>query len=189
MKTILLIVDPQNDFISGALAVPCAEAKINNLIDTLKSVEKYDWIGITMDSHPENHCSFKEFGGIWPKHCVYNQWGWQLPNALQQLLLPTPNIEFFRKGTLPDKEEYSIFDNKADGVKLHKRIIELIKEENCTIELCGIAGDYCVLETLQGLRNFVPDTSICVRLGCTASIDGGEKLLNYLRENNINYID
>lgn len=59
----LLIVDVQNDFISGSLALKNCPAKqdgaevvpvINNLINTVP----FSTIAYTYDWHPEDHCSF-----------------------------------------------------------------------------------------------------------------------------------
>lgn len=179
MKKILIIVDPQNDFITGSLAVPGAEEKIDALADYLyENGRFFDSIYVTLDSHPENHCSFKENGGIWPKHCVTMTDGWEIPTYLMDVLNEL-NVEYYRKGTEVDKEEYSIFDNEDDGSNLK---IDLIEEVNDSTEiyLCGIAGDYCVLETLKGLTKFADD--IIVIEDFTASIDGGEKLKNYILE-------
>lgn len=56
----LVIVDPQNDFINGSLAVPGAEKAINNTIEFIKKhKEDLDYIAITADWHPYDHCSFK----------------------------------------------------------------------------------------------------------------------------------
>ena len=190
MKNILLIVDPQNDFITGTLAVEGAKEKIMKLAES--DLSKYDYICVTMDSHPENHMSFEENDGIWPKHCVIYTNGWDIPEYLdnsfrkfnKQTFKP---IHFYHKGTEAIKEEYSIFDNTEDGHTLATQIIELFKQDNIYIDVCGIAGDYCVLETLKGLRKIIGDNYIRVRTEFTASIDGSEKLLRYLNENNINY--
>ena len=190
MKNILLIVDPQNDFITGTLAVEGAKEKIMKLAES--DLSKYDYICVTLDSHPENHMSFKENDGIWPKHCVIYTNGWDIPEYLdnsfrkfnKQTFKP---IHFYHKGTEAIKEEYSIFDNAEDGHTLATQIIELFKQDNIYIDICGIAGDYCVLETLKGLRKIIGDNYIRVRTEFTASIDGGGKLLRYLNENNINY--
>ena len=190
MKNILLIVDPQNDFITGTLAVEGAKEKIMKLAES--DLSKYDYVCVTLDSHPENHMSFKENDGIWPKHCVIYTNGWDIPEYLdnsfrkfnKQTFKP---IHFYHKGTEAIKEEYSIFDNAEDGHTLATQIIELFKQDNIYIDICGIAGDYCVLETLKGLRKIIGDNYIRVRTEFTASIDGGEKLLRYLDENNINY--
>ena len=194
MKKILLIVDPQNDFITGTLAVEGAKEKMIKLSDYIKNLGyKYDAICITMDTHPEDHCSFKENGGIWPAHCVTYTAGWNLPEYLDHSLMTYSNwsgkpVVYYHKGTNSHAEEYSIFANTEDGLKLRNHIKDMFKEhESVDIEVCGIAGDYCVLETLKGLRKFIGDDYITVLTDYTASIDGGEKLINYLNKNDFNY--
>lgn len=194
MKKILLIVDPQNDFITGSLAVEGAKEKMMKLAEYLKNLgHKYDAICITMDSHPDDHCSFKENGGIWPAHCVTYTAGWNLPEYLDDSLMHFSNwsgkpVMYYHKGTNSHTEEYSIFANTEDGLKLRNQIKDMFKaHESVDIDVCGIAGDYCVLETLKGLRKFIGDDYITVLTDYTASIDGGEKLINYLNENEISY--
>lgn len=71
MDKILLIVDPQVDFISGSLAVEGAKEKMDALANALQNGEiDCDYVMVTKDFHPSNHCSFKENGGQWPPHCV-----------------------------------------------------------------------------------------------------------------------
>lgn len=60
MDKILLIVDPQVDFISGSLAVEGAKEA---LASALQNGEiDCDYVMVTKDFHPSNHCSFKENG-------------------------------------------------------------------------------------------------------------------------------
>ena len=190
MKRILLIVDPQNDFITGSLAVEGAKEKMMKLADYIISNAhpQYDYICVTLDSHPEDHTSFKENGGIWPIHCVYDTNGWDIPEYLDDALnLSGKLVDYYHKGTESDQEEYSIFDSQ-DGDALFEQIMELIKGDGVYIDICGIAGDYCVLETLKGLRKIIGDRYIRVLTQHTASIDGGEKLMNYIKDNSINYV-
>lgn len=190
MKRMLLIVDPQNDFITGSLAVPGAKEKMMKLSDF--NLQQYDIICVTLDTHPENHCSFEINGGIWPKHCIYNTNGWNIPEYLDYRLMDYSNwsgklVSYHNKGTEADKEEYSIFDNESNGFTLYTQIKELLSQDDLFIDVCGIAGDYCVLETIKGLRKYIGDNYICVLTEYTASIDGGERLINYLDYNNIHY--
>ena len=85
MKKVLVIVDPQNDFITGSLAVKTASEKMNALVEHLWET-KYDAIFVTLDSHPENHCSFECNGGQWPVHCVPMYEGWDVPEDLDKIL-------------------------------------------------------------------------------------------------------
>jgi nicotinamidase/pyrazinamidase len=182
MKNILLIVDPQNDFITGSLAVEGAKEKMMKLAEY--DFAKYDYVCVTMDSHPEDHSSFKENDGIWPKHCVTYTNGWDIPEYLNEALKDANFVScYYHKGTNPETEEYSIFDNTEDGFTLYTQIKELMRQEDMYIDVCGIAGDYCVLETIKGLRKFMGDKYINVLTEYTASIDGGKKLMNYLDNN------
>ena len=190
MKNVLLIVDPQNDFITGTLAVEGAELAMSNLTKYIEEKgDKYDYIFITMDTHPENHSSFNVNGGQWPSHCVKDTNGWRLFGGLELCLRGRSNIGFFFKGTITDKEEYSIFDNERDGAILAYKLSKLINTDSDTyVDICGIAGDYCVLETLKGLTEIIDSKHISILGNFIASIDSGEKLETYSLENGINYI-
>lgn len=184
---ILLIIDPQNDFITGNLAVSGAYEKIKALSNS--DLSKYDYIGVTLDSHPSNHCSFKENGGIWPNHCIVHTNGWDIPLYLEQAL-KNSNVQlgYYHKGADPNQEEYSIFDSE-NGYLLENQILDIFINNNgyVQIDICGIAGDYCVLETHKGLRKFIGDDCITVLTEYTASIDGGDTLMNYIETNDLNY--
>ena len=189
MKNILLIVDPQNDFITGSLAVEGAKEKMMKLADYINGDHpSYDYVCVTMDTHPENHSSFKEYGGIWPAHCVYDTNGWNFPEYLNEALKNANFVSCYHKGTEVDKEEYSIFDNEKDGFMLRTQIKELARQEDVYVDVCGIAGDYCVLETIKGLRKFIGDDYINILWDYTASIDGGIKLFDYAKLNEINIV-
>ena len=55
--------------------------------------------------------------------------------------------------------------------------------EISVVDTCGIAGDYCVLETIKdGLMEF-PNTEFHVLKECVASIDGGDTLNKFIDEN------
>lgn len=186
MKRILLIVDPQNDFIDGSLAVAEAKIKMMELAAYIQAnAGRYQAIFVTMDSHPANHCSFADNGGIWPSHCVFHTPGWETPTYLDETFKQSKSVVLrYYKGTKTEKEEYSIFDNEEDGAALARHISEAIAND-ATIDICGIAGDYCVLETLKGLRKFVADEHIRVLTDYIASIDGGDALNSYLGSSQI----
>jgi nicotinamidase/pyrazinamidase len=57
------------------------------------------------------------------------------------------------------------------------------------VDVCGIAGDYCVLETIKGLNDIINPEHISVLMDLVASIDGGEKLTEFLNNNGINYFN
>jgi nicotinamidase/pyrazinamidase len=143
-KDALIIVDLQNDFCpGGALAVPEGDKIVpvlNAYIERFSNSKSL--IVATRDWHPENHISFVEQGGIWPKHCVQNTKGAEFHPDLK---LPLDSI-IVSKATEPDKEAYSGFD----GTNLDK----LLKGKGVTrLFVGGLATDYCVRATvLDALR-------------------------------------
>lgn len=191
MKNILLIVDPQNDFITGTLAVQGAKEKMLKLADYIKDFnDDYDYIFVTLDTHPIEHCSFKENDGIWPSHCVVFTNGWNMPEYLADAFNGLTSLFVYHKGDNRNKEEYSIFQNEMCGKVLTQQLQHFQNQDPDTyVDVCGIAGDYCVLETIKGLKDIINPEHISVLMDLVASIDGGEKLTEFLNNNGINYFN
>ena len=67
----LIIVDCQNDFITGTMSVKGAKNSVEEIKKFIKNHRKdIEKIIFTLDWHPYNHMSFKKYGGQWPAHCV-----------------------------------------------------------------------------------------------------------------------
>ena len=188
-QNLLIIVDPQIDFTTGSLAV----AKGPEAMDYLSKVladglyKKYNKIVVTQDFHPANHCSFVEQGGVFPPHCVQNTEGVNVYPKLQEVLnnIKDVNIEYLTKGDKADKEEFSIFQNEKNGEYLNEHIKTV---EYNTITICGIASDYCVLETLKDLLVFYPADKVNVAMNCIASVADDEILPAFMAEKGVKAI-
>ena len=176
MNKLLLIVDPQNDFINGSLPVPGAADAMNNLADYLDSHNNdYTYIVITKDWHPVNHCSFTENGGEWPIHCLQQSDGADIWDKLNSSLKNCEEkVVILNKGNNPEKEEYSIIRNHESYYKLNDIIL---KNNISEIDICGIAGDVCVLNTLTDGISIYGKNMFNVLTEFSPSLDGG-KLLN-----------
>lgn len=184
----LVIVDPQNDFINGSLAVPGAEKAINNTIEFIKEhKEDLAYIAITADWHPYDHCSFKEYGGTWESHCVMYSAGASIYQPLLEVIKETEIFcKVWNKGTYSDREEYSIFDREEGREFLDelndRTTIDASKEEYGEIYVAGLAGDFCVFHTVKDLVDEGLGDWMHILLDGVASIDGGVKLKNLLKE-------
>jgi len=144
-KDALIIVDVQKDFCpGGALPVPEGDKIIPNLNKYVEIFRKNGGkIYATRDWHPENHRSFKEYGGLWPKHCVQGTEGAEFhPN----LKLPEDAV-IISKGTDPLREAYSGFE----GTDLKKKL----KQEGIVrVFVGGLATEYCVKNTVLDAIKF-----------------------------------
>ena len=189
----LIIVDPQVDFTTGSLATANGPAAMDYLAKALNegAWKNYGWIIVTQDAHPANHCSFVEQGGDFPPHCVLGTDGQKVYPALQtvlsDILRDIPNIHYMQKGNLPEKEEFSIFQNAQCGEKL-RAVIANEKFEG--IDICGIATDYCVYETTKDLLEVYPAKQVRIVTNCLAAVDESDtKLADLMNENGIKGIE
>jgi len=143
LKKALLIVDVQNDFCpGGALGVPEGD-KIVPVINKYIRIftQKKLPIFATRDWHPVRSKHFKDFGGLWPVHCLGNTRGAAFHPDLK---LPQDAILLY-KGMDPQEDCYSSFSAQdLSGQPLFK----LLKRMGVTeIYIAGLATDYCVKYT------------------------------------------
>ena len=170
---LLLIVDPQMDFITGSLPVPEAEKAMDALSAYLEtSGYDYTLICVTCDRHPLRHISFNPFGGQWPPHCVESSVGAAVwPPLMKALESHSDLVRFLYKGESLDKDEYSIFQNPKGAADMDKYIKAFCISD---IDICGLAGDICVANTLRDAQHFYPDCRFRTLKEFIASLDGGQ---------------
>jgi nicotinamidase/pyrazinamidase len=135
----LLAIDVQVDFLpAGALPVPEGDQVIpvlNRYLD-LFAAHRLPVIA-SRDAHPPNHCSFREFGGPWPQHCVIGTPGAEFAAGLR---LP-PDHLLVSKATQPHKEAYSDFSETGLADTLRELGVRRLWTG-------GLATDYCVQATV-----------------------------------------
>jgi len=136
----LLIVDVQNDFCpKGALAVPRGDKVVPPINKYIKIFSQNKLpIFVTRDWHPRETKHFKDFGGLWPKHCIKKTKGARFHPDLK---LPK-GIIILSKGMDPQEDSYSAFqavDNKEVA------FFKLLKKFGINeLFVGGLATDYCV---------------------------------------------
>lgn len=136
----LLVVDVQRDFLpGGALAVANGDKVVPVLAACIaKFAEAHLPIAASRDWHPADHCSFREFGGPWPPHCVAGSAGAELDPAL---LLPA-DARIVDKARSADQDAYSAFEGTdLDGWLRGRGVQRLF--------IGGLATDYCVQQSAR----------------------------------------
>lgn len=175
---ILVVVDVQRDFFdpAGSLYVGGSET-LPALIAS--AAQNYDGVIFTLDWHPGNHCSFAAQGGIWPVHCVAYTQGAGLADEFAPILA-SGKAQLFFKGQDVDKEQYGAFEDLAEDSVIARWFA------GCeSVDVCGIAGDYCVKESTANILNYVAAEKVSVLVDCVRSIDGGAALDAFIAERNL----
>jgi nicotinamidase/pyrazinamidase len=150
-QTGLIVVDVQNDFADpngslyvadGQAVVPVANRQIADA-EAARALTVY-----TQDWHPESTPHFEKDGGLWPVHCVHDTWGAMLHPDLRVV------GDVIRKGTRGE-DGYSAFSvrDPLSGEKAPTILDGLLEERGVErIVICGLATDFCVVETVTDAR-------------------------------------
>lgn len=142
----LLLVDPQNDFCpGGSLPVPDGDAVmpvLNRWADAARATGVP--IFVSRDWHPARTRHFKEFGGVWPPHCVMGSRGAEFHPALR---VPR-EATVMSKGMGEAEDAYSAFQARDESGTL---LAELLRERSIRrLYVMGLATDYCVKASAIG---------------------------------------
>ncbi|MBD8655483.1 isochorismatase family protein [Oxalobacteraceae sp. CFBP 13730] len=170
----LLIVDPQVDFLpGGSLGVPQGDAvlaPINRLIDLYRTHALP--VYVSRDWHPALHCSFAGQGGPWPVHCVAGSDGARFAPGLQ-----LDDAVVVSKATTVDVDAYSAFNGTGLADTLRERGIR-------RLVVCGLATDYCVLNTVLDALAAGFDVLLATEAirAVNVNADDGDLALQQMRE-------
>ncbi len=151
----LIVVDMQNDFITGSLGTK--EAK-DILPKVVRKVGDYEGkVIFTKDTHTSDYLNTQEGRNLPVKHCIMGEQGWYLDQQL---------------GEMADCGNWKIYNKPTFGC------VELatdLKKENSNekieeIELCGLCTDICVISNALLLKAFMPEVTISVDAQCCAGV-------------------
>ncbi len=153
-KKALVVVDMQNDFVTGALKNKEAEAIIPGVV---KKVEDALQNGIpvyfTLDTHSEHYPETEEGKNLPVPHCIRDTEGW----------LPVPALRKFigRDGVVSlEKPVFGSF-----------RLMEIFRETFFDeIEFVGLCTDICVISNATSARTASPESHIVVDAACCAGV-------------------
>lgn len=145
----LIVVDMQNDFISGRLGSKLAEAIVPNVVEKVKN---YDGTVIfTRDTHFADYMDTQEGKNLPVMHCVKDTPGWEICNVLK---------------SYANKVIDKIAFGSVDLPNVIKEYGEPIEE----IELCGLCTDICVISNAMILKAAFPEVKIVVDGNCCAGV-------------------
>jgi nicotinamidase/pyrazinamidase len=150
-RTALLVVDIQNDFAdpSGTLAVDGGDVIVPRVNQEIVEAQDAGALVVyTQDWHPPSTPHFFKDGGIWPEHCVQGTWGAEFHPDLHV------EGEVVHKGD-DGRDGYSGFSvrDPESGETAPTKLEALLRGRGIErLVICGLATDYCVVETVLDAR-------------------------------------
>lgn len=152
---VLVVVDMQKDFCTGALTNPSAEALIPGIKKRIAEArENNEMVIFTQDTHMEDYMDTLEGEKLPVKHCVYQSEGWKIVDELvDEAALSVMKPTF---GSFDLVERINTFRNAFGG--------------DIEIEVCGTVSSICVLANCILLRAAMPNIRITVDQNLIADI-------------------
>ncbi|MCI6239669.1 MAG: cysteine hydrolase [Clostridium sp.] len=157
MRNILIVVDMQKDFVTGALASAEAQAILPKVKE---KIEVYDRAGkeiiFTRDTHGEDYMQTNEGKHLPVPHCIKGTDGWQICAEL------TDGIT----------SEYKTVDKPTFGFLGWKDVLasETADGSDLDIEMVGVCTDICVVSNALILKALYPEATVRVDAGCCAGV-------------------
>lgn len=143
-KKLLVVVDMQNDFVTGSLGTKEAQAIIPKIAEEIKKLDIKDDLIFTRDTHSENYFDTLEGKFLPIEHCIRGTFG----HEIVQPLLGWRGSSVYNKET---------FGCDALFTYLDASIFEY--EE---VHFCGVCTDICVVTNVLLARTALPNTRIIV---------------------------
>ena len=149
----LIVVDMQNDFITGSLGTKEAQEILPKVIEKVKNFD--GTVIYTKDAHQTDYLTTQEGRNLPVEHCIEGTWGWMLPEELEEL----------SKG-------HKVFNKPAFGsVELAAYLAkENVENSIGEIELCGLCTDICVISNALVIKASLPEVPVAVDASCCAGV-------------------
>ena len=161
MRKILIVVDMQNDFITGSLGTKEA---IGIVPKVLKKIRDYDIndIYVTRDTHQADYLSTNEGRHLPVEHCIENSWGWELQEDVKKavegaVIVNKPTFGSTELAAMLSRV-YEELPAQANGTK------------ELSVELIGLCTDICVVSNALLLKAQLPESTIRVDSSCCAGV-------------------
>lgn len=143
MSRVLIVIDPQNDFITGVLGSEAANAAVPNirkLIDEF--MENSEDIIFTIDIHDKNYLNRYEGKHLPVPHCIINTWGAELDKRVDVL-------DTYEHKTLIIKSTFG-----------YTGWVNCMLQQYNEIVICGFCSSICCMANAQIIHALYPETSI-----------------------------
>lgn len=155
MNKYLIIVDMQNDFVTGALGTKEAQEIVPALCEKVNSFEGNVWF--TRDTHEENYLETQEGKMLPVRHCIKGSEGWEIVPELR-MYQQEHNCPVYDKGQFGSPELAAALKKEYDTGNVEQ------------VELAGVCTDICVVSNALLLKAYMPELPVTVDASCCAGV-------------------
>jgi len=155
MNRVLVVVDMQNDFITGTLGSKMAEAIVGNVIEKIRNFDGK--IAYTRDTHYDDYLSSREGKNLPVEHCKEGTYGWEIEERIKSLQI---------------EKESPVFDKITFGSKRLGDFLLYIDKLNKIdeVEFVGLCTDICVISNAFLAQAYLPEATIIIDASCCAGV-------------------
>lgn len=153
---VLIVVDMQKDFVSGALGTPEAVGIVPRVADRVaEGIRLGERILFTRDTHGPDYPDTQEGRKLPVPHCIRGTEGWEIVAELTADTLGR---------TVIDKPTFG-------SAELGETLAALDRQERVEkITLIGLCTDICVISNALLAKAFLPEAEIAVDASCCAGV-------------------
>lgn len=153
---ILVVVDMQNDFISGSLGTDEAKLIVLNVVEKIRNHSGV--IIVTKDTHDDNYMDTQEGHNLPVPHCIKGTIGWDLDKDIEE--------------ALKEHSKYVVEKPSFGSLQLLDIIDGLLSQGYSIdeIELIGLCTDICVISNAMILKARLPEVTFAVDASCCAGV-------------------
>lgn len=163
MANILVVVDYQNDFVTGSLGFSAAEKIKDGIVEKIREFGKRgDYVICTQDTHYRNYLQTVEGKNLPIVHCMTGTAGHEIVPEVWEAAAASA-AKFIEKVTFPSSELMHEV-RRIDALEKH-----VGNDKPDTIEFCGVVTDICVLSNVIMAKAGLPDARIIVHKNLCAS--------------------
>ena len=156
MSKVLVIVDMQNDFLTGALKNDEGVKVIPHIRKKLAEAAPDTIICFTRDTHFNDYLTTEEGRNLPVTHCIYGTDGWQITDELNP----------FNPGSTLPLNTY-VFDKYTFGSQQFASFLSENSARIEEVELVGVCTDICVISNALLAKAALPNIPIYVdAAGC-----------------------
>ena len=175
----LVIIDMQNDFVSGSLGSEDAKAIVPKVAAFLgKFLEEHGKQGVifTKDTHEKNYAETNEGRHLPVPHCIIGTPGWDIAPELGQLIFSYTkrHPEDRADAMVVEKPTFGSVDLPeiliGKGAALYTGADSRLDGAGAVIHLMGLCTDICVISNALLLKAHFPEASIILHKSCCAGV-------------------